>query len=105
MYAKKGSWVQIHAIILKSSERADHIPEDTKKVPLEMRVKGFLLNDNAKIGDNVQIKTASGRKVSGKLIAINPEYTHNFGKPIPELLTIGVELRKILGGVGNDKYE
>ena len=29
---KKGSWVQIHYIVLQPSERADNVPEDTKQV-------------------------------------------------------------------------
>jgi hypothetical protein len=37
---KKGSWVQIHYIVLQPSERADNVPEDTKQVPLELWVKG-----------------------------------------------------------------
>jgi len=39
--AKKGDWVQIQVTILHPEERAPQVPEDTKKVPLEMRVKGF----------------------------------------------------------------
>lgn len=96
MLAKKGDWVQIHSIILEPHERPEHLPKDTKNVPFEMRVKGFLINESAKIGDWVEIETPSGRKVRGELIDINPKYTHDFGDPIPELLKIGIELRKIL---------
>jgi len=105
MCAKKGDWVQIYSVILKSDERAEHIPEDTKKVPFEMRVKGFLLTDKAEIGDEVKIKTPSGREVSGKLIAINPRYTHNFGEPVPELIKVGIELRGMFKELGSDEVE
>ncbi|MFN3329232.1 MAG: 2-amino-4-oxopentanoate thiolase subunit OrtA [Fervidobacterium sp.] len=98
MMAKKGDWVQIEKVILSPQERAPQVPEDTKSVPLSMRVKGFLLDESAKIGNNVRIKTLTGRVVEGKLVAINPKYEHDFGEPVPELLTIGMELRDILSG-------
>ncbi|WP_416197842.1 MAG: 2-amino-4-oxopentanoate thiolase subunit OrtA [Sporanaerobacter sp.] len=100
MDAKKGDWVRIHKIVLKPEERSPHLPEDTQKVPLEMWDKGFLLNDVANIGDEVEIETYIGRKTSGILIEINPYYTHDFGKCIPELLYIGRQVRNILEEVG-----
>lgn len=99
MDAKKGQWIQIHRIVLKPEERSPHLPEDTKKVPLELWQKGFLCQD-ANNGDEVEIETVIGRRVKGKLVNVNPVYNHNFGEPIPELLTIGMELRKILEGDG-----
>ena len=97
-YAKKGDWVRIHNIVLDPDQRASQVPEDTKNVPLELWTKGFLLVDEAKIGDIVTIETYIGRKVSGKLIEIAPYYEHDFGKCIPELLYIGRQLRDILEG-------
>jgi hypothetical protein len=97
MDARKGDWVQIHRIVLKPEERSPHLPEDTKKVPLEVWQKGFITHD-ASIGDEVEIETVIGRRVKGKLVRVNPVYEHNFGKPVPELLTIGMELRKFLEG-------
>jgi hypothetical protein len=41
--AKKDDWVQIHDIILAPCDRSPNLPEDTKKVPLELYLKGFLL--------------------------------------------------------------
>lgn len=95
--AKKGDWVLIHNTVLKPEERASQVPEDTKKVPLEMWVKGFLL-DSAEIGDEVKIKTMTGREVTGKLIEVNPAYRHDFGVCIPELLQIGLQLKGIVFG-------
>lgn len=100
MNAKKGDWVQIEVTILNPQERAPQVPEDTKKVPLQMRVKGFLLNENASVGDHVDIQTMTGRIVTGKLVAVNPKYEHDFGDPVPELITIGKELREFLEGDG-----
>lgn len=98
MIAKKGDFVQIQIRILEPEERAPNLPEDTRRVPFEMRVKGFLIDEEANLGSTVKIRTFSGREVSGTLVAINPIYEHNFGEPVPELLTIGEELRSILGG-------
>lgn len=92
---EKDTWVEIHTVVLKASDRAPQVPEDTREVPLEMRVKGFLLAPAA-IGDDVEIETRSGRHLSGKLAEVNPAYTHSFGAPIPELLSIGREVRALL---------
>ncbi|MBP9484518.1 MAG: 2-amino-4-ketopentanoate thiolase [Negativicutes bacterium] len=94
--AKKGDWVQIHSIILTPSERAPQIPEETRKVPLELTAKGFLQNNQASMGESVIIKTLADRELIGKLITIRPLYKVNYGEPQPELLTIGSELRAIL---------
>lgn len=89
--------MQVHEIILKPEERAPHLPEDTKKVPFEMWVKGFL-NYDCNIGDTAQITTVTGRIIKGELTMVNPLYTHGFGSCVPELLKIGPELKKILKG-------
>ncbi len=93
--AHEGSWVEIHAMVLPAGERAPQVPDDTQKVPLIMRTKGFLLQA-ANIGDEVKIETRAGRHVTGMLVVINPAYTHTFGPPIVELTTIGNEVRAIL---------
>jgi len=94
---KKGEWVQIHKIILQPSERAPQVPDDTKKCPYEMRVKGYLDAD-ANAGDEVSITTAAGRKETGTLVEANPYYGHDFGKFVPELLTIDRQVRGIIFG-------
>ena len=58
--------------------------------------KGFLLNDHAKIGDEVEIQTYIGRKVTGNLIEVNPYYKHDFGKSVAETLYIGRQARALL---------
>ena len=99
---KKGDWVQIHQIVLKPEERAPQVPEDTKKVPLELWVKGTAPND-AKIGSLVEIETITGRRVKGELTAVNPRYKHDFGEFIPELLKVDMQLKEILyGGDSNE---
>jgi len=87
-----GTWVEIHSILLAPDQRAGHIPEDTKRVPLEMRVKGFLVADAA-LDDQVEIVTVTGRRLGGTLAQVNPSYAHGFGSPIPELQRIAGEVR------------
>ncbi len=101
--AKKGDWVRVYNIVLESEERAPQVPNDTKKVPLEMWDKGFLLNEEAKIGDEVEVETYIGRRIKGKLIEVNPFYDHDYGKCVPELLFIGKQLRSILEGGESDE--
>ena len=94
---KKGQWVRIHKIILKPDERVPQVPEDTKKCPLELWVKGRLQQD-AEVGDKVEIVTVTGRREEGELLEEAPCYTHNFGKFVPELLEIDKQVREILFG-------
>jgi hypothetical protein len=91
----RGSWVQIERVVLRPEQRAPHIPEETRKVPLKLWAKGFLEQD-ANIGDTVAIRTSIGRCLTGKLLAVNPPYVHGFGRPIPELLEVGEELRSLI---------
>jgi len=92
----KETWVEIHDIVLKPEERTGNLPEETKKVPLEMRLKGFLLEE-AELGDRVKIRTVTGRIVEGTLLKENPVYEHGYGETfVPELLTIGQNLIAML---------
>ena len=91
----RGTWVELHRIILSPGERAPQVPADTRQLPLEMRVKGFLVEDAA-LGEEAGILTVAGRRVNGTLSAVNPAYSHSFGPPIAALSTIGGEVRNIL---------
>ena len=95
--AKKGDWVRIHRVILAAEERTANLPEDTKRVPFEMWVKGHLLYDG-EIGDQVTVKTVSGRKEHGTLIEVDPQFDVNFGRFVPEILEMDVRLRTALFG-------
>ena len=97
------SWVEIHRILLAPGERAPHIPEETRRVPLEMRVKGFLL-EAAVVGEQARIETPAGRTLAGTLARVDPPYDHSFGPPLRSLCSIGPELRLLLrqGGEGDD---
>ena len=97
MKAKKGDWVMVHNIVLTPDQRAPQVPDDTKKVPLEMWVKGHAQAD-AKEGEEVEVKTITGRLVTGTLVEVAPTYAHSFGNYVPELNEIGRQLREILFG-------
>ncbi len=98
--AKKGDWVQIHNIVLSPEQRPENLPQETREVPLEMWVKGFLVDESAKVGDEVEIETVIGRRVKGELVMVSPGYYHDFGVPPKELLSVGKELRERLKEVG-----
>ncbi|MGD8932541.1 MAG: 2-amino-4-oxopentanoate thiolase subunit OrtA [Chromatiales bacterium] len=93
---ERGAWVELHRVLLPAGARAPQVPEDTQRVPLEMRVKGVLLAP-AEMGAEVEIETASGRLVRGILHRVDPPYSHGFGPPIPELMAIAAEVRALLG--------
>jgi len=97
--AFKGNWVQIKKVVLSLSERAQNLPEDTKKVPLVMFVKGFLLNEEAEVGNEVEIETMIGRRIEGIMVAVRPDYNHTFGTPPEEMLIAGKEIRERMEGV------
>jgi hypothetical protein len=94
--AKRGDLVRIHRIILGPDHRPDNLPISTKSVPYECWIKGFLLDEDAKIGSEVRIKTFIEREISGTLHQVNPIYDHNFGQPQKEILTIGNEVKQQL---------
>ncbi len=95
----KGAWVEIHRTVLPVGGRAPQVPDDTRQVPLEMRVKGFLVAPAA-IGEEAEIETSTGRHLMGTLAEVNPVYSHGFGSPIPELSAIAAEVSAILRQCG-----
>lgn len=94
---EKGTWVLINRNILEPEERAPQIPEDTKKVPLKMWVKGYLESD-AEIGQEVEVITETGRKERGKLLEAEPYYKHDYGRYVSELHEISRQVREIVFG-------
>ncbi len=99
---ERGTWVELHRVILAPGERAPQVPEETQAVPLEMRVKGFLGADAA-VGEEAEVVTPAGRRLRGTLDRVLPAYEHGFGPPVPELLRAGTELRAKLGEEGPDR--
>jgi hypothetical protein len=94
--------VEIRGVVLRAGDRAPQLPEDTSRVPLEMRVKGKLV-EPGRLGEQVEVVTAAGRRVRGVLAEINPAYGHGFGSPIAELSAVGAELRAMLRAGGDER--
>lgn len=92
---ERGTWVELHRIVLAPGERAPQVPSETQRVPLELRVKGFLVVDSA-LGEEAEVLTPAGRRLRGILDRALPAYEHGFGPPVPELLGVGAELRALL---------
>lgn len=92
----EGTWVEIFRVVLPAGGRAPQVPEDTQRVPLQMRVRGVLAAPAA-VGGVAEIVTPAGRRLTGLLVEVNPAYVHGFGAPIAELTPIGMEVRALLG--------
>ena len=90
-----GCWVRIHRSELAPAERSDAVPDDTASVPLETWINGWLI-DRARLGDQVTIRTATGRRVEGQLIEADPSYTHSFGPLPPALQHVGERARSLV---------
>lgn len=96
--AVKNDWVEVEVVVLRADERAPQVPEDTKKVPLMMWTRGFLVGESASLGEEVMIKTLCDRLITGKLVDTQPRYNHDYGETVAELLSTGVNVRADLGG-------
>jgi hypothetical protein len=88
-------WAQVGLVVLEPQQRTAKLPDDTRQVPYYVRVRGFLEGE-AEIGDTVTVETLIGRKVQGELLALEPVYGHDFGRPIEELMQAGCEARGLL---------
>lgn len=97
MNVLKDTWVLIKKVVLEPNERPATLPEETRKVPLVMWVKGWLLED-AKIGEVVHIKTRTNRFEEGTLLEVNPTYKHNYGNFVPEILKISQIVSSFMEG-------
>ena len=97
--AVEGDWVEIVRTVFAPHERLEATPDDTRSLPYEARIRGFALS-GGRIGDAIPIRTRIGRRLSGRLVAVDPAFSHGFGPSVPELLWIGPAMRARLFGVG-----
>lgn len=86
----RGTWVEIQRVLLAPKQRAPQVPDDTRQLPYVLKANGFLAAD-ADEGDEVEVATATGRRLGGTLVGRCPGYSHSFGDVVPELLGIGTE--------------
>ena len=47
--------------------------------------------------EHLEVETIIGRKISGELVEVNPNFEINYGVGVNETLYIGRQLRKLLG--------
>ncbi len=92
---RAGDWAEVRFVLLEPGRRAPSLPDDTARAPLEVRVRGYLERD-ARPGEEAAVTTVLGRRVAGTLVEVLPPARHSFGRPVPELLPIGGELRELL---------
>lgn len=98
---KKGTYVEIEQVVLEICDRSQAIPEETKKTPLMSWLKGYLQED-ANIGEVVEVRTTTGRLEKGVMTMEKPGYTHDFGEFVEELMFIGPQAKEILWGDKNE---
>ena len=103
--AGEGDWVRIRDIVLAPEDRSDRIPPETREKPLEMWVKGFLVDAQARIGDRVTVETATGRRATGLLEDVAPSWDHGFGSHVPELERLGRRLRDRMRRLPEEAFE
>lgn len=97
---KRDDFVVIELVILPVGQRAPQVPEDTAKTPLIAFTKGWLLDEEAEVGDKVKVKAISGRLVEGTLTNRGLAPVHDYGDFVPELLQVHEQVRGLLfGGV------
>jgi hypothetical protein len=87
-----GEWVEVRFVLLEPDDRAANLPPDTAAQPLLVWIKGFA-RTAAALGDELDVETTTGRAVTGVLTDVNPGYDHTFGRPAPELVRVGADLR------------
>lgn len=92
-----GSWVEVRQVVLRAGARAPNVPPDTAALDFVARIRGFLQTD-APLGAEVTIRTLAGREVTGILSDVDPRNPADFGDPVPDLLRVGQEARRRLGG-------
>lgn len=85
-----GTWVEIERVVLTPEQRAPQAPADTRATPYLLHVSGFLTAAGA-IGAEVEVETLIGRRLTGRLLRVEPRHEHSFGNVVPELLKIGLE--------------
>lgn len=100
-------WAEIGFAVLTPEQRPPDLPAETREVPYYARVKGFLMGTHA-VGDTVEIETLAGRKIRGDLLQIDPPFTHDFGRPVQELVEAGRDVERLLwpeDGPGSDEVQ
>jgi len=100
--AEKGAWVRIKKVVFEGGQRSDRLPEETRKVPFVVWVKGEL-ESAGEVGDTVRARTKSGRVEEGELVEVNPVYELGYGGHVEQLRRVGDGAREALFGAGGGR--
>ncbi|MDF1566853.1 MAG: 2-amino-4-oxopentanoate thiolase subunit OrtA [Spirochaetaceae bacterium] len=93
--AVRGERIRIRKTVLEAEERSERIPEETRRTPMVMWVKGSLIDENGAVGDMVTVETDTGRRVAGELLDEAPSWNHGFGIQVPELDVLARRMRRL----------
>lgn len=92
---QRSRWAEIGFVVLAPEQRPPDLPPETRAVPYYARVRGFVTGTPA-VGSTVEIETLTGRRVKGELLQIDPPFTHDFGRPVQELVEAGRDADRLL---------
>lgn len=92
------TWVEVEWTFLGPSERSAHIPEETRRVPYMARARG-VVEGAAFFGQETTVTLVTGRVVRGRIVAVNPGYTHTFGLRLPALTEVQESIRRALADI------
>ncbi|MDR3671613.1 MAG: hypothetical protein P4L36_12260 [Holophaga sp.] len=85
----EGTWVEVERPLPDTNRRLPANPFDPfRGAARTVRVSGFLL-EGGELGQQVRIRTITGKVHVGKLRIESPSYGHSFGHTVPELLRGG----------------
>jgi len=93
--AVRGERIRIRTTVLEAGERSERIPEETRRTPMVMWVKGALVDESGVVGDPVTVETDTGRRVAGELVDEAPSWDHGFGGQVPELDELARRMRNL----------
>jgi hypothetical protein len=91
-------WVEVEWTFLTPPERSAHIPAETRAVPYKVRARGTV-EGTASFGQEAIVTLVTGRLVHGRIVAVNPGYTHTFGLRLPVLTQVQESIRRALADI------
>jgi hypothetical protein len=84
--ATTGTWTEIEWTVLEPDERGAGVPAETRATPYLARCRGMATGPE--VGQEVEIRTATGRQLRGRVRELLPGYHHTFGSPLPEWIAM-----------------
>lgn len=93
--AKKGDWVEIQKVLTDTKRKSKQTSDDVEE-PLIQWVRGFMMTEEAIIGDHIEVETIMGRYDKGNLSAVNPRAIYDFDEPMKKLIQMRKELMEEL---------